>query len=171
METIGGLLVLAGLAVVGYALFRRFKQKDLAGKPLWKMLGVGLLVLFVGMALCPDEDGVVGGKDPLGELAKLPLASREEAGQLMPSPIGATLGDVYKTISAGTPVKVRRDGERLTLSTSNDRGDMEVEFSIADFGQQGRAAIVEGLTKEPKDGMPGLYEGAEAHAILTELLR
>lgn len=183
MGFVGSMIAMAGLATIGFALYRKAKKNDLAGRPLYAAVGAGALLVIVGWALMPGStetagrgSGATNGSGvpkEIAEFAKTTLANREEAGQLMPSAMGLTLGDTYRTLSASAECEVERNGNKITLKSKNTRGELEVDFTIVDTGQEiGKVAVVESLAIDTKmSAEPKIMEGAQAHAALTQLVR
>lgn len=185
METIGGLLVLAGTAVIACAIYRRLKTKTLLGTPFWRTLGIGLLLFMLGGMFLPDENGGDGkpaaaGADTSGNwdldtASKLPLASREENGTLRLSLLGATLGDVRRKLASLTDCEEKIDGPRVTLTGRADHDSkLEVSFLLLDRGNEGKAALIERLTMDLRENgvkKSKSFDSARAHLVLNDLLR
>lgn len=90
----------------------------------------------------------------------------------MPSPLGHTLGDAYAALNSAYPCEVERANDRVRFRAKGDRGQFELEFKLAKTRDVGLVAIVEGMQIDSsRSPEPLLYRGAEAHAMLMQLIR
>lgn len=168
MSFLMNLILLGGLSVIGYALYRKFKKKDLDGKPLHKLMTIGAAMVIMGLIFSPAGGG---GGASIDDVKNVELGWREDT-SYFPSPASITLGDVCKAMADSGELTVERDGNKITFNWQGERGCVVADFEILNVRGIGVMAVVtDAALKNAMGGDPKVAGSAEAYVALSGLVK